>query len=265
MRIAGAQVLLTGSTGGLGRALVRHLTQADARLIVTGRAPDPLRDLAQASGAVPVVADLAETDDVRRLAARCADVDVLIANAALPASGDLLEYREDELRRAVEVNLVSVLQLVHLLAPRMVARGRGHIVVVGSMSGKAATPESALYTTTKFGLRGFALAIRHDLRRHGVGVSLVQPGFVADAGMFAATGAPLPRGATAVRADRVAIAVLRAIETGRAEVNVAPLALRAWCALYGVSPRLADGWRRLRSGAPDPAPRMIVDAQRARR
>jgi short-subunit dehydrogenase len=133
------------------------------------------------------------------------------------------------------------------------------------MSGKAATPESSLYTATKFGLRGFALAVRHDLARHGVGVSLVQPGFIADTGMFAATGAPLPRRAAAVHSDRVAAAILRAVEANRGEVNVAPLALRAWCALYGVSPRLAVGWRRLRSVAADPAPRMIVDAQRARR
>jgi short-subunit dehydrogenase len=130
------------------------------------------------------------------------------------------------------------------------------------MSGKAATPASSLYTASKFGLRGFAHALRQDLRDAGVGVSLIQPGFVRDVGMFAKTGAPLPRGASTVAPEQVAAAVIRAVERDRAEVNVAPIKLRLLCAMAVQFPTAA-AWvlRRAR----DDSGQRIVAAQRAAR
>ncbi len=97
---------------------------------------------------------------------------------------------------------------------------------VSSLSGRAASARSSLYNATKFGLRGFALALRMDLRAQGVGVSLVSPGFIRDAGMFADSGAPLPPGVGTRSPQDVARAVAEAIERNRAEVDVAPLSLR---------------------------------------
>jgi uncharacterized protein len=112
-------------------------------------------------------------------------------------------------------------------------------VFVSSLQGKAASPYSALYTATKFGLRGFSLSLRLDLADHGVGVSCVSPGFVRDAGMFADSGAPLPPGVRTVTPDAVAAAIVRAIERNRAEVDAAPFALRAGARIAGVAPVLA--------------------------
>ncbi|WKU48840.1 SDR family NAD(P)-dependent oxidoreductase [Streptomyces sp. VNUA116] len=263
MKIAGETVLLTGATGGIGRALAARLTEAGADLIVTGRDAEALRALADGLGARWVAADLADPYDVEHLAQACAGTGILVANAALPASGDLLEYTPEQIDRALAVNLRSAVVLARMLAPAMTAAGRGHLAFVGSMSGKAATPHSSLYTASKFGLRGFAHALRLDLRTAGVGVSLVQPGFVAEAGMFARTGAPLPRGARAVTPDQVASAVLRAVEQDRGEVNIAPVKLRLLCALSVQFPAAAA---RLRGrGAPDEGARRIVEAQRASR
>ncbi len=75
---------------------------------------------------------------------------------------------------------------------RCTARGSGHLVFVSSLSGKAATARASLYCATKFGLRGFALALREDLRGTGVGVSVVMPGMIRDAGMFADANAAAP-------------------------------------------------------------------------
>ncbi|GAA2244539.1 SDR family NAD(P)-dependent oxidoreductase [Streptomyces indiaensis] len=263
MNIAGETVLLTGATGGIGRVLAERLTEAGADLIVTGRDADALRELATAVGARWVSADLADPREVTNLAERCAGTSVLVANAALPASGDLLEYTPEQVGRALAVNLGSVALLARLLAPAMVDAGRGHLAFVGSMSGKAATPYSSLYTASKFGLRGFAHALRLDLREAGVGVSLIQPGFVGEAGMFAKTGAPLPRGARTVTPDQVAAAVIRAVERDRGEINIAPLKLRLLCALAVQFPAAA-AWIQ-RQGAPDDTARRIVDAQRAHR
>ena len=82
-----------------------------------------------------------------------------------------------------------------------------------------------MYSATKFGLRGFALSLREDLRSAGVGVSVVLPGFIRDAGMFADTGVKLPLGVGTKAPEDVADAVLRASSTNRAEVDVAPAGL----------------------------------------
>jgi short-subunit dehydrogenase len=164
---------------------------------------------------------------------------VLVFNAALPASGQLLEYSEEQLDRALEVNLRAPIALTRALVPTMVRRGRGHIVYISSLQGKAAAPRSSLYSATKFGLRGFALSLREDLWPYGVGVSVVLPGFIRDAGMFADSGAKLPPGIGTRTPDQVATAVIRAIEHNRAETSVAPLGLRVGSALAGLAPQIA--------------------------
>lgn len=239
MRIAGETVLLTGATGGIGQALARRLVSAGADLIVTGRGRDTLRAMEDTTGARAVAADLSDPDQVLRLAEQSAAARILVANAAVPASGDLLEYTAEQIDRALTVNLRSVILLARAMAPAMAHAGRGHLAFVGSMSGKAALPQSSLYTATKFGLRGFAHALRQDLRPLGVGVSLIQPGLVRDAGMFFRTGAPIPPGTGTVSPDQVAEAVLRAIEHDRAEINVAPIQLRLSCALATQFPAVA--------------------------
>ncbi|MFF4370549.1 SDR family NAD(P)-dependent oxidoreductase [Streptomyces sp. NPDC001594] len=263
MRVSGATVLLTGASGGIGRTLARRLAAAGADLVLTGRRADTLDELARETGARVVAADLADPGQVARLAEECPDTDVLVANAALPASGDLLDYSPPQIERALAVNLHAPVLLARLLAPRMVREGRGHLVFVGSLSGKAATPYSSLYTAAKFGLRGFAHSIRLDLAPHGVGVSLVQPGFVGEAGMFADTGAEVPGGVRTVSPGQVADAVIRAVHDNRAETDVAPAGVRLRCAVANQFPGFA-GRRSGRAGVPDSV-RHIVEAQRALR
>jgi short-subunit dehydrogenase len=262
MKVIGQSVLLTGATGGIGRVLARRLTAAGAELTVTARDAEALRALAEPLGARWIAADLSDPAAPAALAEACAGARILVANAALPASGDLLDYTAAQVERALTVNLGSAVHLARLLAPGMIAAGGGHLAFVGSMSGKAATPRSSLYTASKFGLRGFAHALRLDLGESGVGVSLIQPGFVGEAGMFARTGAPLPRGARAVSPERVADAVVRAIERNRAEVNPAPVRLRLNCALAVQFPAFAARFRHADAGD---GGRLIVEAQRALR
>ena len=95
---------------------------------------------------------------------------------------------------------------------------------MSSLAGKAAAPGTSVYAATKFGLRGFALALREDLAAKGVGVSVSCPGFIRDAGMFAESGAKLPPYVGTKRPDDVARAVVKAIEHNRAELDVAPAA-----------------------------------------
>ncbi|MFF3766536.1 SDR family NAD(P)-dependent oxidoreductase [Streptomyces sp. NPDC001922] len=263
MRIAGSTVLLTGATGGIGRILARQLTARGATLLVTGRRLEALRPVAAELGARPLVADLADRAHVARLAAEAGPVDILVANAALPSSGEALDYSTEEIDRAIDVNLRAPLLLSRLLAPRMVAAGAGHLALIGSICGRTASPSTSLYNATKFGLRGFAHGLRQDLHGTGVGVSIVQPGFVRDAGMFADSGAATPGGVRTVSPGQVAAATVDAIERDRAEVNVAPLELRLGSAIGGLFPGLAA--RVQRRVAADGALQQIVESQRKKR
>ena len=263
IQISGAKVLLTGATGGLGQAIARDLSARGARLVLTGRRTDVLAPLAAELGAELRAVDLADHAAVLSLAGESADVDVLVANAALPGSGRLESFTLDQMERVIDVNLRAPIVLAHELVPHMVARGRGSMVFVSSLSGKAGAPGSSMYSATKFGLRGFALSLRAELHGSGVGVSLVNPGFIRDAGMFAESNTQLPRGVGTKTPQDVARGVARAIERGPAEVNVAPLALRAGASFAGVAPAVAEAVAR-RLGSDDISERM-ADGQAGKR
>jgi len=239
MQIRNSTVLLTGATGGLGEAIARELGGRGARLILTGRRTDVLEGLAGELGARALAADLADRGAVDRLLGEAGEVDILVANAALPGSGRLDEFELDEIDRTLEVNLRAPIAMAHALVPAMAARGGGHLLFVSSLSGKAPTAMTSLYNATKFGLRGFALGLRPELREREVGVSVVCPGFIREAGMFADSGTKLPPGVGTRSPQDVGRAVAEAIERNRAEVDVAPLTLRLGSIFAGAAPGIA--------------------------
>ena len=249
MKVDGSKVLVTGATGGIGAAIARSLHEQGARLVLSGRRLEVLTPLATELGAQAITADLADRADVERLASEASDVDILIANAALPATGHVLELSQSQIDTMLEVNLSAQIALVRALAPAMVARGSGHVVLISSLSGKAASPASSIYSATQFGLRGFAHGARADLRRSGVGVSVIMPGFIREAGMFADAGVELPRGVGTSSPQEVAAAVIHAIERNRGEVAVAPFGVRLGAGLAGLAPDLAAAAQRFMGGA----------------
>jgi uncharacterized protein len=236
LKLDGARVLLTGATGGLGQAIARALAARGAVLALTGRRADVLEPLAAEIGGRAIAADLSEPDAPDRLLAEAGELDVLVANAGLPGSGRLTSFSDAELDRALAVNLRAPMVMAKRLSETMVARGAGHLVFMSSLAGKAASPGGSIYAATKFGLRGFALALREDLAPQGVGVSVILPGFISEAGMFADSGAKLPPFVGTKRPQDVARAVVKAIEQDRAEIEVAPLPLRAGATLASLAP-----------------------------
>jgi short-subunit dehydrogenase len=248
MSVVGGTVLVTGATGGLGQAIAAAFAARGANLILTGRREDVLAELAPRWGARVIACDLSEPEEVQRLIAEAGEVDVLIANAGLPATGHLADLTQRQLDAMLEINLRAPIALARGLAPGMIARRRGHLVFISSLSGKAASPVSSMYNATKFGLRGFALGLREDLRRDNVGVSVVLPGFITGAGLFADAHVSLPPWVGTRTPEQVAEATVSAVERNRAEVSVAPLALRVGADIASLAPGLAAWFTRLTRG-----------------
>lgn len=238
MELCAKRVLLTGATGGLGQATARALKSEGAELILTGRRSDILESLCAELGAQAIVCDLGQPAEIPRVLERAGRVDILIANAGLPSSARYTDCTPDEIARVLQVNLQAPMLLALALMPQMQARGEGHMVFTSSMAGKVAAPLAALYSTSKFGLRGFAQCLRIDLHASGVGVSCVFPGIIRNAGMFVNTGAKPPPGIGTNTPEDVARGVIRAIRHNLGEVDVAPRLVRFW----GWFSSAAPGW-----------------------
>ena len=186
---AGKQVLVTGAASGIGRAVavalagegaVLHLTDVDeAGLVETRQTAEDL------GAAVPTAAalDLTDADAVRRLGdqvtAEHGPMDVVMNVAGIAVWGTVSSLEHRQWRRVIDVNLMGPIHVIEAFLPPMVDAGRGgHLVNVSSAAGLIGMPWHAAYSASKFGLRGVSEVLRFDLRKHGIGVSLVCPGGV---------------------------------------------------------------------------------------
>ena len=261
--LRGARALVTGATGGLGQAIARALAAEGVELVLSGRRLDVLEPLAKELGATAIAAELSDLNDVNRLLGEAGDIDILVANAALPSSGNVLEYTPEQIARSITVNLHVPILMARAAALAMTSRKRGHIVMIGSVSGITPSVASSLYNAAKFGVRGFTLGFRQDLDGTGVGISLVEPGFVRDAGMFAESGGKLPRGVRTVTPEDVARGVVNAITKDRVETVVAPLELRVGARFGSVFPGFNAKVQKMGGG--DKVAGSIVEGQRDKR
>lgn len=176
-------VLVTGATSGFGRAIARRFAAAGSRLIVTGRRAERLEALS-AELTVPVLPlafDMREGEAMDRALAGLppdfADVDVLVNNAGL-ALGLNPAPRADfaDWQQMIDTNCTALVRLTRALLPGMVARGRGHVVTIGSVAGDWPYPGGNVYGATKAFVKQFALNLRSDLHGTGVRVTNIEPG-----------------------------------------------------------------------------------------
>jgi short-subunit dehydrogenase len=251
--LEGKRLLLSGATGGLGRAIAEALAGHGAGLVLSSRKQEALQALAASlpGGAdrhEVVVADLSDPGAAERLVRDAGDLDGLVANAALPGVGSIEKVDAEELTRTLRVNLEAPMLMARELVPLLIQKGEGHIVFISSLNGKVGTPRTAIYCATKFGMRGFALALREDLHPKGVGISTVLPGFIREAGMFHDSGVKSPPGLGTTPPGKVARAVVTAITRDRSEVEPATLRLRLASAIAYRHPELAARIQR-RGGA----------------
>jgi short-subunit dehydrogenase len=233
----GKTVLLTGASTGLGPHIARRLHRDGARFVLSARNEAALNKLAgELAGARVITADLSRRGEPERLAAEAVDVDILVSNAGVPASGSLETFDIEQIDTALNVNVRAGIVLARALVPAMVKRGSGHLVFMSSIAGKLPTPGLTIYNATKFAIRGFGLSLREELAGSGVGVSVICPVYVSEAGMWAETGLKPHPVVGEVSPAQVADAVASAISRNRREVDVAGLAMKASLVVQGVAP-----------------------------
>ncbi len=234
----GAPALVTGASSGTGEAIARRLAGRAAPLVVTGRDPVRLEAVAAATGGHGVVADLTTTAGRAAVVAACGEhgVGLVVHAAGVGAAGPFSGADEGTVDAVLAADLVAPVQLTRALWPavRAAAQDRrgGHVVFVASIAALGVAGEAA-YSAAKAGLRTFADALR--LEEPGVGVTTVLPGvvdtpFLARRGYERSVPRPVP-------ADRVAVATLRAVERGTAEVFV-PRWLQVASVVQGAAPAL---------------------------
>ena len=166
---------------------------------------------------------------------RAGAIDVLVANAGVPAAGVYDTFTPDEVDRALDVNLRAPMQLALALLPGMKEREAGHLVFISSISGKVGSGGGSVYSATKFGLRGWAIGLRDDLRGTGVGVTTVFRLHQRRRDV-PRLGTKLPSTVRTRTPDQVAKAVVKGIERDKGEIDVAPLSLRLGSVLTAVAP-----------------------------
>lgn len=224
MDVRGSVCLVTGASSGIGAATARALSSRGARVLAAGSDPERTQAAAARAGGTALVADLAEAGGAAALAAAAeavhGRVDVLVNNAGVGWAGDFAAMPETEIARLVQVDLTAALELTRALLPGMAARGRGHVVSVGSIAGHAGGRGEAVYAACKAGLAAFTEALRQEHARSPVGFSIVIPGVVATP-FFERRGVPYGRTfPRPVPADRVAAGIVDAIRRERAQVVV---------------------------------------------
>jgi NAD(P)-dependent dehydrogenase (short-subunit alcohol dehydrogenase family) len=247
--LAGEVAIVTGASSGIGAATARELGRRGASLVLAARRATELEAQAEASRAaggeaLAVPTDVADPGQVARLLERATDafgrIDVLVNNAGAGWFQALASSPPDELGRLLEVNLVGPILLTRAVLPGMLERRHGSVICVGSLSGRVAM--EPLYSASKYGLRGFSLALRRQLAGSGVSVSLVSPGNI-DTAMTSHVRARMPK------PELVATTIADLVAQPRREV-VVPRRHYAIAWLEGLLPAMADAAHRRRHWSP---------------
>ena len=232
--LKGKNALLTGGSRGLGPYIGRALAQHGVNVALSARTKKSLESVAgELTGfgvhATAITADV--TDDISRnrlveqVKEEFGHIDILINNAGIEWVSLYTNLSPEYIQTIVQTNLIAPMVLTRMVLPEMLSRGAGHIVTMSSVGGLKGSPYSATYAATKAGLIAWTSGIREELRSRGVSASVICPGFVSEAGMFAVYEKRAPRLTGETTPEKVAAAVTRAIkkDIGRMIVNPSPI------------------------------------------
>jgi NAD(P)-dependent dehydrogenase (short-subunit alcohol dehydrogenase family) len=181
-RLEGKVAVISGGGTGIGAATAELFAREGAKVVVTGRRPGPIAEIAEATGGIAVTGDATDaahaTTVVEEAVRAFGGLDVVVANAGVGFGGTAGDVSDDAWRATIEINLSGALYLVRAAMPHLEARGGGSIVLVSSVSGFVSSASSAAYVASKAGLIGLAKSIAVDGGPRGVRANAVCPGWV---------------------------------------------------------------------------------------
>ena len=180
-------VLITGASSGIGRALALELGRRGARVALTARRAEELlkvaEEVSRAGGqALALVADVRRAEEINGAAGRVREkwgrVDVLVANAGMSSTTAGTHLDAVEVGDVINVNVIGVVNSVAAVLPDMIRRGDGHLVAISSLASYRGMPKSGAYSASKAAVSTFFESMRVDLRKSGVAVTTIHPGFI---------------------------------------------------------------------------------------
>jgi short-subunit dehydrogenase len=258
----GDTVLLTGATGGLGAPMAMAFADLKLKQVLVAYPGMGLEDLQKSveqrgGEAVAITCDVRDAEQRRRLLEeiqkRFGRVDLLVNNAGVEFTSAYHDLSEENIRAMLGVNLEGPMVLSRLVLPGMLERKRGHIVNMSSLAGKSGPAFQEPYAAAKAGLIAFTASLRSTYRKLGVSASVIVPGFV-EAGIYAKlknkSGCSAPALLGTSPLEKIAPAVIRAIENDLPEIIINPLPVRPLLALAAMFPSLGE-WMIGKTGAND--------------
>lgn len=219
--------LVTGASSGIGLAIAQRLLLLGYKVIGVSR-----RGQVEAINDKNFIAqslDLGDLDAVESAFSEILDnhqIDFFIHAAGQGQFGSIEQFSVAQIEQSIRVNLTSGMIICRALVPGMRRRGQGRIVFIGSESALQAGRKGAIYSASKFGLRGFSQALREDLASDGIAVSLVNPGMVRSPFFDSLSFAPGAKPENAIEVGDVAEAVMQILQSSREividEINLSP-------------------------------------------
>lgn len=251
----GKVVILTGASRGIGQALAYALAVRGAHLVLAARSANQLEAVAERCRGLNldievmvVPTDVTDPAQLQELVGQALErferIDILINNAGIIQGGPITGMEPERIERQLRVNLLSAIELTRLCLRPMLARGRGHIVLMASAAGRHTVPYFIPYGVSKHGLVGFGEGLRRELAGTGLRTLIVNPGFTATDIVFAMEQVFRRMGFQITAPEVVALRTLEGIVLGVPEVNI------GWFELLGqyastIVPYFADLYWRL--------------------
>ena len=186
--LQGRVALVTGASSGIGEATALALGRAGARVAIAARRRERLEGVSRRiaelrSEALVLEADVARERDAESVVARTVErfgrLDILINNAGVMLLSPVDRARVDDWRRMLELNLLGLMVATRAALPHMRRQKDGHVVNISSTAGRVANPDASVYAATKFGVGAFSEALRREVYRDNVRVTIIAPGAVA--------------------------------------------------------------------------------------
>lgn len=179
--------IITGASAGIGEATAIALAAEGAQVVIAARRAERLEALAQRiaeSGgkALPIVTDVTDETQVKNLVdkaiATWGRIDILVNNAGIAVIGNIEGGNTANWRRMIDVNVLGVLYATHAVLPILKAQNSGHIVNISSVAGRTARVGIGIYNATKWGVNGFSEALRQEVCKQNIRVTIIEPGLV---------------------------------------------------------------------------------------